>query len=316
MSGQFAQKKAMIGRWMKILCGKTEVAVKQGPGKAYRKDEIAGYYNDLTGKVSPNTLLDDSGIPISVIAGGKKVHFPIAIFQYALGCWDKSLLEPQSAEDMLVAVKLCADWAVENQRTDGSWDAFGPIGSARYTVSSMAQAEGASLLLRAGIAFNEPRYTDAAILAGRFMLVPCDEGGTCVRKDGGLFLEEYPQRPRRSVMNGWIFSLFGLHDLSLIDTKFASDFACSARTLAVHLDDYDTGYWSYYDLEHRIASPAYHTLHIAQLQVLGDITGDERFTRKAALYQGYQSKGANRRKAMRRKIWQKLFEKSDAVILQ
>lgn len=316
MSGQLKQKAAMVGRWTKILSGKTDVAVEQGPGRAYKKDEIAGYYNDLTGKVSPNTLLDEGGIPVSVIAGGERVHFPIAIFQYALGCWDRALLEKNVSDEMLASFVRCADWALDSQREDGSWDAFGPIRSARYTVSSMAQGEGASVLLRAAKAFGDDRYGVAAARAGRFMLTPYAEGGTCFAEAGGLFLEEYPQESRRSVMNGWIFSLFGLYDLALADPSFRDSFTLSAATLAAHLDDYDAGFWTYYDLERRIASPAYHTLHIAQLKVLANLTSDGRFADKAAVYEGYQDSPANRRKAIRKKVWQKLFEKSDAVILQ
>ena len=60
---QLAQKVTMLKRWAKILVGSTEVAVKQGPGRCCRTCELAGYWNDLTGKVSPNTLLDDGGVP-------------------------------------------------------------------------------------------------------------------------------------------------------------------------------------------------------------------------------------------------------------
>ncbi len=316
MSGQLAQKAAMLGRWAKILSGKTEVAVEQGPGKAYKVGEIAGYYNDLTGKVSPNTLIDDGGIPVSVIAGGEKVHFPIAIFQYALGCWDLSLLDRSRSEEMLSSFLHCADWAKDNQREDGSWDAFGPIGSTKYTVSSMAQGEGASVLLRAAKAFDDESYAEAARRAGRFLLRPYEEGGTSFHIGDELFLEEYPQEPRRSVMNGWIFSLFGLYDLSVADPSFKEAFLRSAETLASHLDDYDAGYWSYYDLERRIASPAYHKLHIAQLGVLSELTGDRRFSDKAAVYRSYQDRPSNRRKAILHKVGQKLTEHSDAVISQ
>ena len=43
-------------------------------------------------------------------------------------------------------------------------------------------------------------------------------------------------------MNGWVFSLFGLYDASLVDARFAGPFKHSAETLACHLDDYDAGF--------------------------------------------------------------------------
>lgn len=313
---QVSQKITMVRRWAKILAGGTEVAVEQGPGRCCRVGEIAGYWNDLTGKVSPNTLLDDDGVPLSVIAGWKKVHFPIAVFQYALGRYDLSLLEPEKAEEHVSALRVCADWALSSQRKDGSWDAFGPIGSTKYTVSSMAQGEGCSMLLRAHLAFLEERYLAAALAAAHFMLVDIADGGTAVYEGDNLFLEEYPQEPRRSVMNGWVFSLFGLYDASLADVSFKDAFSRSAGTLAAHLDDYDSGYWSLYDLERRIASPAYHTLHIAQLRAMAELTGDERFSGKADRYEGYAAKRANRLHAIAGKVVQKVTEKSDAVIVQ
>lgn len=314
--GQFSQKITMLKRWTRILFGKTEVAVRQGVGCAYQVGKIAGYYNDLTGKVSSNTLLDSDGIPVSVIAGGEKRHFPIAIFQYALGCYDLSLIDPDDSKRTLESLRVCSDWALSAQREDGSWDAFGPIGSEKYSVSSMAQGEGCSMLLRAWLAFGDERYREAALKAAEFMLVDMAQGGVCSYESNELFLEEYPQHPRRSVMNGWIFSLFGLYDASLVDERFSEPFKRSAATLAQHLLDYDAGFWTYYDLEHRIASPAYHSLHIAQLKVLAELSGKDVFSNTADKFERYESKTANKRKAILRKAIQKIIEKSDAVIVQ
>lgn len=111
------------------------------------------------------------------------------------------------------------------------------------------------MLLRAHAAFGDECYRVAALKAAEFMLIDMDNGGVSSHDGGELFLEEYPQRPRRSVMNGWVFSLFGLYDASLVDARFAGPFKHSAETLACHLDDYDAGFWSYYDQERRIASP-------------------------------------------------------------
>lgn len=312
--GQLSQKATMLRRWAKMLGGGTAVAVEQGHGRACVLGELRGYWNDLTGKVSPETLLDEDGVPLSAIAGDERVHFPIAIFQYALGCNDLYLID--GGREHLDALGACASWAVTAQRPDGSWDAFGPIGSAKYTVSSMAQAEGASMLLRAARLLNESFYEERAKAAVDFMLRPLAEGGCSVRENGQLFLEEYPQVPRRSVMNGWVFSLFGLYDMSLTDDSYAENFERSARTLAEHLGDYDAGFWSYYDLERRMASPAYHKLHIAQMEALAAITDMTEFSAFAERLSRYQGSGLNRARAIVRKVGQKLTEKSDAVIVQ
>lgn len=314
MGNQLLQKLTLLKRWSKILSGKTAVAIEQEIGKAFSTEKIAGYYNDLTGKVSDTTLLDDQGVPVAVIAGGDHRHFPIAIFQYALGSYDKFLLTQN--QKYLTSFKSCIDWAIAHQREDGSWDAFSPIGSVKYTVSSMAQGEGASALLRGYVQYGDAKYLDSARKAIDYMLIPLDKGGVSIHENGHLYLEEYPQNPRRSVLNGWIFSLFGLFDLSLVDNSYTYYFQQSAKTLAEELDQYDTGYWSYYDLEHRIASPAYHKLHIALLSVMAQLSDLSIYAEYAEKFEKYQNSSVNKYHAIARKVIQKLSEKSDAVIVQ
>ena len=48
----------MLKRWTKIILGKSAAAVQQGIGRCYDKNEIRGYYNDLTNKVTSATLLE------------------------------------------------------------------------------------------------------------------------------------------------------------------------------------------------------------------------------------------------------------------
>ena len=86
-------KIALFKRWFKIATGQNRVAVKQGQGQCYSKTALTGYYNDLTGKVNDQTMLDERGIPVNLIEGGSTVYFPISIFQYALGLWDLYLLK-------------------------------------------------------------------------------------------------------------------------------------------------------------------------------------------------------------------------------
>lgn len=316
MQNQLRQKMAMLHRWMKILSRTSDVAIKQGPGKAYSMGAIKGYYNDMTGKVSRNTPLDSEGIPLSVIAGGEQVHFPIAVFQYALGCYDLYLLSDKTDTRYLDAFLRCADWALTLQAENGSWDAFGPLHSTLYTVSSMAQGEGASVLVRAYVSTGDDRYLMGAFSACNFMLIPIEDGGTCIYYQDGLALEEYPQSPRRGVLNGWIFSLFGLYDASILEPSYSTVFINSVDKLCLEIDNYDTGYWSLYDLTKRMASPAYHDIHIAQLSVLGEIAGRPLLIKKANEFAQYKNNKVNVARAIGIKAIQKLIEHSDAVVLR
>ena len=310
----FKKKKALIKRWINIALGRSVTAVKQGEGKYYDKDEIKGYYNDLTGKLN-GTVLDENGIPLTEIAEGEMVYFPIAIFQYGLAAYDAYLDSKSRA--YLLEFKNIANWAIENQKSDGSWDAFGPMKSRKYSVSSMCQGEGASLLFRAAKQFRNEKYKNQAFSAIDFMLRPVDEGGTSIYEEGRSYLEEYPESPRRSVLNGWIFSIFGLYDAMLeMPDKYAPAFNQTLDTLCNDVLFYDRGFWSLYDRKGKIASPAYHDLHIALLEVLFSLTGRRELQIAARKFKGYRRKKLCKLKAVLIKIIQKLKEDSDVVTVK
>lgn len=316
MSDQWNMKLSLLRRWWRILTGKSATAVRQGTGKYYSRDHVAGYYNDMTGKVSGGTLLDPDGIPLTQLSEQKFVQFPIAIFQYGLGCYDLYLSD-RSQTEMLERVRKIADWALEHQRENGSWDCMSPIGHTRYSVSSMGQGEGASLLARAYVSGMEEKYLDGMTAALDFMLVDMQSGGTSAYEGDRLYLEEYPQIPRRSVLNGWIFSLFGLYDGMLLKPgSYTVPFEKSIGTLCETLPLYDNGYWSLYDLDGTMASPAYHDVHITLLKALGDLTGTGKCAEYAGVFKGYQSKRMNRYRAISKKLYQKMTEHTESVVLQ
>ncbi len=312
-------KLALVKRWIGIILGKNRVAVEQGQGKLYKKESIAGYYNDLTGKVNEKTLLDKNGITINLIEGNQLVYFPISIFQYALGLYDL-YLEHDDA-DIKAAFLKQSEWIVDNQRPDGSWDCFGPIGYHQYSVSSMGQGEAISALARAYILTHDDRWSISIQNAMHFMMKSVKDGGTVLEIGADAYFEEYPdiQGEKRSVLNGWIFSLFGLYDYLILypnAEEVGKLYWKSVETLKRHLNDYDMGYWSFYDKSGRVASPAYHDLHIALLKVLADLTEEQYFETVADKWERYANKPINRIRAITRKTIQKLKEKPEGIIIQ
>jgi hypothetical protein len=92
-------------------------------------------------------------------------------------------------------------------------------------------------------------------------------------------LEEYPAEPRPHVLNGWMWALFGLYDVTHADGDLDEDVRAAATTafeagiasLAAQLPEYETGRgWSTYDrYPHpiaNVASPFYHRLHVEMLR--------------------------------------------------
>lgn len=293
-----------IKKWYKMLIGNSISHVNQGVGKYYSRDEVVGYYNDLTEKVTK----DDPSIlvPQYFVDTGEKIYFPIGIFQYGLASYDLFLETGNEIfKNKLIA---CADWAVENQQENGGWATF-LYKSSEHPYSSMAQGEGISLLIRAYKECKDEKYLLSCHNAKNFMLVPIEDGGTTKYQDKEIFLYEFTHDPL--VLNGWIFSMWGLLDYSkwFADKEVSDIYLRSVETIKKSLPRYDTGYWSKYDIEKRIASPFYHNLHIAQLRVMYDLTGDGIFNKYADLFESYSNKSTNRSKAFIIKALQKIFEK-------
>ncbi len=305
-------------RWFNMAAGKSAVAVEQGVGRCFCKDEIRGYYNDLTGKVSPATLLDEQGIPYNIASSGQKVYSLVTISQYALGCYDLFLLREERA--YLERFLKLAERILDSQQDDGKWDARRSIGSKQGNSSCMAQGQGCSILLRAYLANHEERYRQGAEKAIRFMLRPTQEGGTAIYRGDHVSLEKYPPQDGTpsSVLNGWIFALFGLYDIILFtgSEEYQKIWEQSCRTLEQTLPQYDRKYWSNYDLIGTISSPAYNRVHVSLLLTLSQLSGSEIFSAYAARFDRYSKSKWNTGRSVLRKAIQKLTTPSDAFFVQ
>lgn len=292
-----------IKKWYKMLIGKSISHVNQGVGTCYSKTGVAGYYNDLTEKVtkdSPEIL-----VPQYHVDTGEKIYFPIGIFQYGLAAYDLFLTTHEEAyKEKLIA---CANWAVENQQADGGWDTF-TYENPEHPYSSMAQGEGISMLIRAHIVTQDERYISAVHKAKLFMLMPIADGGTTNYQGDDVYLYECTHDPL--ILNGWIFSLWGLYDYSkyIEDPEVQNVLHATLTSLKKKLPAFDIKYWSKYEDGKRICSPFYHKLHIAQLSVMHDLFGDQIYKEYADKWETYQKSFVKPKIAFLKKAWQKIFE--------
>ena len=292
-----------IKKWYRMMTGNSISHVDQGVGRCYSKTEVAGYYNDLTQKVTKDD--PDILVPRYYVDTGEEIYFSIGIFQYGLAAYDLFLTTQEDTyKNKLIA---CANWAVENQQEDGSWITFANE-KPQAPYSSMAQGEGISMLIRASIATGDQKYLETAHKAKDFMLKPLNEGGTTEYKEDRVVFYEYTTDP--AVLNGWIFSLWGLFDYC----KYTNDQQAqrilekTLETLKRKLPEYDTGYWSKYDAGRNICSPFYHKLHIAQLRAMHDLFGDDIYREFADKWEKYQNSFWKRKRAFCKKVLQKVFE--------
>lgn len=295
----------MLKKWIKILKGNSDLHVNQDEGKIYSKDKVKGYYNDLTEKINWYQGYDKSGIPLVLNYNGDRIYFPITISQYALGNYDLYLMTNEKIyyKQFTNSVR----WLIDNQDIQGGWNVLNSMGC-KY--SAMAQGEGVSVLTRAFIEFNDSKYLNAAVKASELMLKSIKNGGTARYVKDNLYFEEFAKLKPSLVLNGWIFTIFGLFDIAKLsdDKNYADMLNITLKTLEGELVNYDCGYWSYYDQCGHLASPFYHRLHIAQLNVLYDLFHIKNFKVISERWESYLLNKFKKGKAIIFKIWQKIKE--------
>lgn len=293
-----------IKKWAKMLLGKSAYHVNQTEGLCYSTDKIEGYYNNLTEKITRFGMPGDE-IPITADDDGSEREFSIAIFQYGLAAYDLWLMKGE--EQYLRKFKNCVDWAVKNQRSNGAWDAFSPQ-NPEQPYSSMAQGEGISLLTRAYTHYKDPKYAEAAKKGYEFLITDRKQGGVADYSEGGVEFYEFTYKPL--VLNGWIFSIWGIYDYYKMtkDEKAAAIWGKSVETLIKSLPRFDMTYWSHYNTAGALTSPFYQNLHVAQMQAMHKLTGRSEFEKYAKKWQGQLNNPFFKALAFVKKSIQKILE--------
>src|SRR5579859_4630163 len=208
-----------LHHWSTMFAGTSYYHQAQGIGRAFVPHELKGYFNDLTGKTSWKGKVDPNGLPYNTLTNGNRVYFPIMLCQKALGHWDRSLLE--SAESERAEFLKIALWLIDNQDDSGGWDTWGILGQKeQFRYSAMTQGEAISVMARAHELTGKLAFQSAIRKAVALMRKPVSQGGVCCYESDAVFLEEFPGPARDTVLNGWIFALFGIHDYLV---KFRDD---------------------------------------------------------------------------------------------
>jgi hypothetical protein len=237
---------------------------------------------------------DGCGVP-RLRVRDREYYFAVTIAQYALA--NASALIRGNGE-RAGRLRSLSDWLVENQaresETAGLWTI--EFDNAKYPwlrapwVSALAQGNAISALLRAAELLKEPRYADAARAGYEALHRPCEP--PLVRASGeDLWYEEYPADVPLHVLNGHVYTLFGILDVArAFDDPTAMDrWSRGVQTLARRLPEFDLGYWSAYDLRTKeIVDVHYHkNIHIPQLRILHALHEDSIFAEYAARWEGY-----------------------------
>eukprot|EP00118_Oscarella_pearsei_P000063 m.4115 g.4115 ORF g.4115 m.4115 type:complete len:614 (+) comp10237_c0_seq1:50-1891(+) len=199
-----------------------------------------------------------------------------------------------------LSITAAANWLVHSQDEKGGW----PVAAQRNLAegmtlepgwySAMGQGQAISCLCRQYHLTKQLVYLNAALKATRLFRVSSKDGGVLANFMGVLpWYEEYPTVPSAFVLNGFVYSLFGLYDLSQTaggkGREAAKLFSDGMKSLEKMLPLYDLGSRTSYDLRHvalqiepRVARWDYHSVHVTQLLFLGTIDQERTLWNKTA----------------------------------
>lgn len=293
------------GYWNTI----TRCCIKEKPLKLGR------YYLDFGSKADYPGRFTSDGIPLYSFFGEPEIEHPIVIAQYAFGIFE--LLYQSGFKDLNLKNKFIglADWFTKNQVQT----AAGTTWLVKYKIpeygmwnpwlSALAQGEAISVLCRAAFLTGDEKYTDLAKSALEPFEFEVKDGGLLNYFDNIPIYEEYPSPIRTvGVLNGFIFSLFGLYDLIMFTNSFKARklFDQGIDSIKNLLPFYDIGYWSRYYLfdypKKYTASFTYQSLMAEQLKVLYLITGENIFQNYSNRWLGYTKNFINKNRALLHKI--------------
>ncbi|MCW2972666.1 MAG: D-glucuronyl C5-epimerase domain protein [Thermoleophilia bacterium] len=242
-------------------------------------DISSGFHVDLRGVAGSYGPPGEAQGWLDLLVLRRERILPVTVLQLGMGAWQRSIdpADPDRAAWAEVAERV-ADWAAVDMDGYGRLAHLTPMPHT-YDIpapwfSAMAQALATSLLVRTG-------HFDDAARAVQSLLDPSLDMITDT--EHGPILEEYQASPRPHVLNGWMWGLYGLYDLSCADgadpelrERARVAYEAGVASLDAHLPAYETQRgWSTYDryphVIANIASPFYHRLHVSMLRTIARI---------------------------------------------
>ena len=260
------------------VVGNTVDFAPQPLGSHINPTGVAGYCCDLRHKARETVER------LSIEGETSPYAWSIPIAQAALGFWEQRFDGAPVEDDFLDLANWFIDRAEETP-TGTVWRspfAVPKYGLERGWISAMGQSQAISVLLRAAQLTGDKGYGQMAQAALGPLQTPVAAGGTQRDVGGALVLEEYPTATPAMVLNGWIFALWGVHELAVAHASRPAHelFERSSASLIASLPRYDLGWWTLYSLyDHGrpdLAKPFYQELHPVLLEALDLVRPDPR----------------------------------------
>ncbi|MBT8380717.1 MAG: D-glucuronyl C5-epimerase family protein [Ignavibacteria bacterium] len=273
------------------------------------------YYLNFSSKANFEGEFSKEGIPLYSFFGQQNIEHPIVIAQYGLALYEKLL--QNNFENTILKKKflMVSNWFLSNKIAVGKgsgWyihNQYPQFGLNYPFVSAMAQGEAISVLTRAALLTNNSEFENSAVAAMEPFKLKVKEGGVVNFFNSIAVYEEGPSPIKTmAVLNGFIFSLFGLFDLYLLNNNQTASllFTRGVNSVKKLLPYYDLKYWTRYYLfdypKEYCSSFTYHILVAEQLKALHLLTGENEFLEYSNRWFDYSKNFYKKSKALFKKV--------------
>ena len=260
------------------------------------------------------STFDEKGVPINKayidVKNGKPHYYPISIGQYGLAVFH-SWLASKSQEKKQLFLNI-ADWfanhCISDEKLGNYW--LTEVPKPEFKVfepwkSAFSQSRALSILLRAWQMTGESNYLKLAAKALNPFTIPIDRGGVAVDLTEEMaFYEEYVAEKPTRILDGAMFSLFGVYDFiratkELKEWEESNElakeiFRKGVNGLKYWLPKFDMGYWVFYNRceiegypQNDPCTIGYLRLVSAQLEIMANLTDEKFFKEYSFKFKGY-----------------------------
>jgi hypothetical protein len=257
---------------------------------------------------------DDNGIPLNtsyIDVEKTKIHYyPISIGQFGLALFSSYVRNnDKSKKNQFINI---AEWFMQNVIQDEKIGAYWltDVPKPEYKVnkpwkSAFVQSRALSILLRAWQLTGDEKYFAICSQALRpYTIDILDDGVSAHQKDGHPFYEEYVASEPTMVLDGHLFSLFGVYDYLRAVPKSDQSYSLAQKIFSDGVDSldywlpkFDLGYWvrfNYCQMDHypKIdpCTINYLKLVIAQLNIINQLSPGHKLKEYINKFHSYDNK--------------------------
>lgn len=269
-----------------------------GVGNVSTEYELGAYYQDISPAIVHIQKgifagLDDYRIPYCNVGKTKK-YSPITVIQYALMNYDLYLKHNFEQKHLDIFFN-CVSWLESRLEPFKDAMVIKNMHDIQYNlsdgwISGMVQGQAISVFLRAFQVMNNQKYLDIAENIYKSFSYNVEEGGfRRFDNENCIWFEEYPTQQPSYVLNGFIYTMFGILDLYRVTkkTEVIELWNLCINTLEKNLHKYDLFYWSVYDqLKRQLVSYYYQkNVHIPLMKIMYLLTNKQIFDHYASKWE-------------------------------